>query len=556
MDTDNRTLKPGNTLHSGDTTYTIVKTLNVGCFGIVYLANCSYKFDNIICKVPVAIKEHFLRDLCDRDDSGNVICPNSYRSTFEYYRSDFVKRAAIFQKFCADSKYIMKINECFHENGTSYCVMEYISGGTLKASTKIQAIDYMLKLCDAVKVLHDNKFLHLDIKLSNVMIKTDIDGNTYPVLIDFGIIKDYDGDTDPDAPFFVTSKYSPPEQYIGEGNLTPATDIYALGATLFNILTNTNPPSFFDSDTLPKALNEADCQEFIPLISKSMELNYKKRFQTVSEFKDALKRIVLSGKKKRPLGPPDNPPSTTRPHFNYDSPDDTTENSPKTIPIFNKFYHFNGRLDHLNNTKIEDTLLSLSVAQHVITKKFGLIDRHNKIILPFDYLYIGLFIEIPRGIGKDFSFGWRLVAPARKWQDDDFNNQAIEILPDGRIVDCYIDKSIQPYFHDEPITRIVVNSLVLHLNDKTIHIDILKDHSEKLGITDMHNNLIAPYIYDTIKPFSEYCSIPGPGISPCFWGAEYTIGNNIGCFKITEEGILIDYQRYERDEWEEKSTWT
>lgn len=296
-----QTLPIGTIINSGSTSYTIKKVLGIGSFGITYLALGGIKIGNVTFEVPFAIKEHFMES-CLRDKNGTtVLCVPRSKKIVDLSRKDFLTEARRLQQLCNNTKYIVKVNEAFEANGTAYYVMEYLSGGSLKAVTKHQAIDYMLQIADAVKVLHDNKILHLDIKPSNVILKVDEDTlDTYPVLIDFGITKHFDDSGRPTTS--PKSKgaslgYAPIEQYDEVTTFSPAIDIYAMGATLFYLLTGQNPPNAsklcYNNKILRETLSQAQCDEFIPFITKAMAPNYQDRFGDIRTFIKALYTVQI-----------------------------------------------------------------------------------------------------------------------------------------------------------------------------------------------------------------------------------------------------------------------
>ena len=234
-------LKQGTQLQGGR--YRIEKVLGQGGFGITYLAEQTSLNDK------VAIKEFFMKELCDRDSEtmGVSIGSSGSRELVERFREKFVKEARNIRKL--KHRYIVSIIDVFEENGTAYYVMEYLGGGNLKSLVdnrgplaEATAVSYIRQVTDALGEVHANGMLHLDVKPANIML--DRRGNA--VLIDFGISKNYDeGGSQTSSGLTGTSEgYAPLEQYEAASlkTFTPATDIYALGATLFFLLTGQRPP--------------------------------------------------------------------------------------------------------------------------------------------------------------------------------------------------------------------------------------------------------------------------------------------------------------------------
>lgn len=150
----------------------------------------------------------------------------------------------------------MGFDEVFEANNTAYYVMEYISGSSLDkyvadhgALSEQETLRLMRPILDAVRLLHQNRICHLDIKPANIMLSTDAEGGVRPVLIDFGLSKHYDSHghaTSTINSFGYSEGYAPVEQYKGITTFSPGADLYALGATLWHCLTAIDPPSALD----------------------------------------------------------------------------------------------------------------------------------------------------------------------------------------------------------------------------------------------------------------------------------------------------------------------
>lgn len=175
-------------------------------------------------------------------------------------------------------------------------------------------MSYISRVGEALKYVHDNNRLHLNIKPGNIMI----DGNDNPILIDFGASKQYDEENGENTSTLMgmTPGYAPPEQMSRDvTTFLPSTDIYALGATLYKLLTGNTPP-----DSMMRAGGE----EVIPLpstisrpvrapVDAAMRMNKKVRPQSVSEFLKLLQDSPVSGEDdmtvideddKKPSSPP------------------------------------------------------------------------------------------------------------------------------------------------------------------------------------------------------------------------------------------------------------
>ena len=288
-------LKNGSTLQSGK--YKILKELGHGGFGITYLA------EQTMLERKVAIKEFFMKDFCERNDATSRVTlgTESSRETVSRFREKFLKEARNIAKL--DHSNIVRILDIFEENGTAYYVMDYIEGESLSEMVKrrgsipeAEATCYVLQAADALSYIHERKMNHLDIKPANIMLN----GKNEAVLIDFGLSKQYDeeGQQTSTTPVGISEGYAPIEQYKkgGVGEFSPQTDIYALGATFFKLLTGTTPPSASDvyEDGVPveELKSKGVSKKAIDAICSAMKSRKKDRAQSISQFVAGLKGTV------------------------------------------------------------------------------------------------------------------------------------------------------------------------------------------------------------------------------------------------------------------------
>ena len=289
------TLQQDYTLQDGN--YRILKVLGQGGFGITYLA-IQVRLDR-----KVAIKEFFMKDFCERNETTRQVTLGTAgsREMVNSCRKKFLKEAKHIAKL--DHPNIIRIIDVFDENSTSYYVMEYIEGGSLSnklGTTGLSMSDatrYILQVAEALKYIHKQNIAHLDIKPSNIMLN----GNDEIVLIDFGVSKQYDFSTGGQtsvSPVGCSSGYAPLEQYDPNGvkDFSPQTDIYSLGATYFKLLTGITPPNAFGitKDFLQENLKAKGVPTaVISIICKSMEKLKENRFSDVCSFIEGLNSISL-----------------------------------------------------------------------------------------------------------------------------------------------------------------------------------------------------------------------------------------------------------------------
>lgn len=290
----NNSLPTGSLLKGSSYSYRIEKTLGQGSFGITYLASVKMAgaLGAIDANIKVAIKEFFMRDINGRSDA--TVTSGSKGGIYDDYKRKFTREAVNLSKLQHPN--IIKVIESFEANNTAYYVMEYIGGGSLddyitknNGLKEDEAKGIVKQIGSALSFMHQNMMLHLDLKPSNIMRKESGD----VVLIDFGLSKQYDEKGEPESSTKVgagTPGYAPIEQAnYREGKGFPVTmDVYALGATLFKMLTGVRPPEASDilNDGFPLyEFQERHISERITAsIAKAMAPTKKDRYSSVEDF--------------------------------------------------------------------------------------------------------------------------------------------------------------------------------------------------------------------------------------------------------------------------------
>ncbi len=297
-------LQPGTVIHGTHNDYRIERVLGQGSFGITYVANVRLKgrLGAIESTAMVAIKEFFLRDVSSRN--GLRVFSVSDSTLCSDYRRDFLREAQNLSRL--DNDHIVKVLETIEENDTVYYVMEYLSGGNLdqhilshgKLSCR-EALDIAIQIGEALKCMHAQHMLHLDLKPLNVMRGED----GHIVLIDFGLSKCFGADGQPESSTRIgqgTTGYAPIEQHSFKkaDGFMPTLDIYALGATLFKMLTGCVPPeaSVVLNEGLPvDELSSAGVPPaVIALVERAMQPLRRMRHQSVDEFVDEAQHLLAS----------------------------------------------------------------------------------------------------------------------------------------------------------------------------------------------------------------------------------------------------------------------
>ncbi len=261
-------LQPGAKLLKGQ--YTITRYINSGGFGITYLAKDSLDRD-------VVIKECFPSSVCRR--SKVVVAARSRAHTAEL-RSIvqlFVREARNLAKIVHPN--IVAVHQVFEDNGTAYMAIDFIDGLDLQQVIDGEgprlSPDHIVtiteKLLHAVGFIHDNDMLHRDISPDNVLI----DKKGEPILIDFGAARDKASQSNRamSALRVVKDGYSPQEFYIAGSEQGPWSDLYALGATLYHLISGDAP---INGQARLAALAEDRADPYLPLTGRFP--NYPKGF--------------------------------------------------------------------------------------------------------------------------------------------------------------------------------------------------------------------------------------------------------------------------------------
>lgn len=285
-------LKNGSTLFEGQ--YEIVKPLGNGGFGKTYKA---IRINEDGSKTIVAIKEFFDEELQRREKgSNNVLCLSKDIKDITVVRNKFFKEAEKIRNF-SDCENIIKVNDVFDENNTSYYSMEYIDGENLNdyiqkhgVLEEKEAVRIIKGVANALKRMHSDRMLHMDVKPKNIMISKE--GRV--VLIDFGGAHKYNISSQDNSTFARISSpgFTPPEP-ASSVRFSPPYDIYSLGATLHYMLSGAvydiysensqqgskdsgNPMQYPFADNVSEETNK--CK------AKSLEFLPKDRQQNIDEF--------------------------------------------------------------------------------------------------------------------------------------------------------------------------------------------------------------------------------------------------------------------------------
>lgn len=301
-DEEQHSLKTGVMLKN----YQIIRVLGEGGFGITYLAK------DIELGLEVVIKEYFPNEFSIRKQDSTIIAKGSSVQDFSKGLQRFKEEAQTLAKFNHPS--IVKILSYFEANKTAYFVMEYEAGIDLsqylkQKNTSIQQdeiFSIIMPILEGLKEVHTYKYLHRDIKPGNILLRS----NKSPVLIDFGASKLVTGDVSKSITSMLTEGYAPLEQYSTDiKKQGPFTDIYAVAAVIYKMITGKVPPSAQTRSY--QLLSEGDDpfqplqtlklsgydEKFLRAVDRALAVNAKDRPQNVQEFQSDIAGLLTIKKK-------------------------------------------------------------------------------------------------------------------------------------------------------------------------------------------------------------------------------------------------------------------
>ena len=277
----------------GNQRFRLDEVIGRGGFGITYRA-----LDREAAQF-VAIKECFPFG-CTRGEDGRV-CPGDFASheTLDAFKRGFREQAKRLQTLRHPA--IVAVHDCLDERNSSYLVMDWLEGPTLQGFIETrgplfvdEALAIIERIAQALEAIHQAGWLHLDIKPENVILVKGA-----PVLVDFDLLSPRDQSTQHQTrPLALASQigtpgYAPLEQYAQRASVSPATDVYALGATLYHLLSGGAPISAVDRAAGERLVPLHELPLDVPFhlsraVEGAMELQSAKRIGSVAAFWEAL----------------------------------------------------------------------------------------------------------------------------------------------------------------------------------------------------------------------------------------------------------------------------
>jgi serine/threonine protein kinase len=277
--------------------FTIERPLSNGGFGITYLAK-----DNYLDR-KVVIKECYPEVFCRRQGRDVLVRSHTHQEKYRAIVEMFMWEARSIAKMRHPN--IVGVHRIFEDNETAYMVLDLIQGRDLlsiihdehEKLSPDQVKEILIKVLDAVDLVHKNDLLHRDISPDNILL----DKWGSPVLIDFGAAREEASRETRalSAVLIVKDGYSPQEFYFAGGKQSPSSDLYALGASFYHLISGSPPPNSQTRMAECAGDNPDPCeplvgrfpefdQTFLATIDKAMQILPKSRIQSAQEWLDQI----------------------------------------------------------------------------------------------------------------------------------------------------------------------------------------------------------------------------------------------------------------------------
>ncbi len=274
--------------------YTITDLLGKGGFGVTYLA------EDTRLKQKVAIKEYFPSEMGVRANDSITLNPQSERvNDYQYGLQRFLDEARTLAQFKHPN--IVRVSNFLEMNGTAYMVMDYEEGEDLSDYLKrtgfkggmpeTELKGYLVPILKGLQAVHEKGLLHRDVKPGNIYLRK----NAEPMLIDFGAARYALGEQSKSMSAIISMGYAPPEQYSSKAKQSPASDLYAWGATAYELIVGKPPVespdrsnAIFEEEPDPlKPLSQTHqgkySDKLLSVIDQCLNIPQKKRPQSATE---------------------------------------------------------------------------------------------------------------------------------------------------------------------------------------------------------------------------------------------------------------------------------
>ena len=271
--------------------YIVGAVLGEGGFGITYIGR------DVNLDIKIAVKEYYPSGIVNRNNTYSseiTVTAEDEKEQFEKGKSNFLSEARTLAKF-SDEPNIVSVRDFFSDNNTAYIVMEYLEGINLKdyltqhgKMSFSETVAMLSPIMASLAEIHKTGLIHRDISPANIMILK----NKTAKLLDFGAAREVDASNEKSLSIMLKPGFAPEEQYRTKGKQGPWTDVYAISATMYKMLTGITPIDAMNrifSDDIEKIsiYNTAVTEHQEDVIMKGMAVNGSERYQTVAELKSA-----------------------------------------------------------------------------------------------------------------------------------------------------------------------------------------------------------------------------------------------------------------------------
>lgn len=286
--------------------YRVVGCIGIGGFGITYLC------EDLLLQRNVAVKEYFPTEWAEREDTGVSVKTAQVLPLFRYGMKSFEREVRLTAK-SIHIRNLVTAYDMFYANDTAYLVMEYLPGKSVGREMKErqyrplspgEMAQILMPVLEGLRFIHAKNVVHSDISPGNILLTSGGE----PVLIDFGAAK-YQTENQPLlSAAFLKQNYAAPEQYRtaqdgvprGEG---PWTDLYAVGGTMYYLLTGHSPTDAISRLSAkkaelvpPKKYRVKLKKGWMQLIHHMMELDWKRRISSAEQVLDEMKILLQKEK--------------------------------------------------------------------------------------------------------------------------------------------------------------------------------------------------------------------------------------------------------------------
>lgn len=292
-------IKPG-TLLVGR--YVIGRVVGYGGFGVTYIA-----WDTML-KRRIAIKEYLPSEFATRmADEQEIMLLDGEKQLSQYQKGldRFLQEGKRLAQV-GDISGIVHMYNCFQANGTAYITMEFLDGRTLEEYlaekghlTEQETLDLMMPVLEALQSVHEKGIIHRDISPDNIFLTADNEGHLHAKLIDFGASRFATTSHSKSLTVLIRPGYSPEEQYRSNGQQGTFTDVYAVAACMYRMVTGQQPPDALERrsrieakkpDLLqePGRLNPDLSSNFETALLNALNVRVEDRTASISDFQEEL----------------------------------------------------------------------------------------------------------------------------------------------------------------------------------------------------------------------------------------------------------------------------